>query len=373
MTSPTSTLSAADPQPQPRLLGLDFARALAVFGMVLVNFKIVMGASENGADWLVEYAAMFDGRASALFVVLAGVGMSLMSKRARENDDGELLSKNQSSLLRRALTLFVIGLLYTPIWPADILHFYGIYIAAGALLLSAANKHLWQMIWLLVLVYPIMLYNLDYDREWDWSTLTYEGFWTLGGQLRHLFFNGFHPVIPWLAFLLLGMRLGRMDLHSPAKHKSLVIWGLATALLTEFHSYFFVGIFTLAEPPVPEEIAQALFGTNPMPPMPIYMVAAGAWAVAVIGICLAIARKFADAIWLKPFVAVGQLALTLYVAHVVIGMGVLQAMGRLENQSLNFALTAVLVFCITAAVFSMLWLRKFKRGPLEVLLRILSK
>ncbi len=357
---------------QSRLLGLDFARALAVFGMVLVNFKIVMGADQNGADWLVKFAGMFDGRASALFVVLAGVGMSLMSKRARDNNDAEMLGRNQFSLLRRALALFIIGLLYTPIWPADILHFYGIYIAAGALLLGAANKHLWQMIWLLVLVYPFMLHNLDYDREWDWSTLTYEGFWTLSGQFRHLFYNGFHPVIPWLAFLLLGMRLGRMDLHSPAKHKSFIIWGLALALLTEFHSYFFVGVFTLSDKPVPMDIAQALFGTNPMPPMPFYMLAASGWAIAVIGISLTLGRKFAETTWFKPFVAVGQLALTMYVAHVILGMGVLEALGKLENQTLAFALTAALVFCVAATVFATLWLRKFKRGPLEVLLRKLS-
>ncbi len=357
---------------QPRLLGLDFARALAVFGMVLVNFKIVMGASGNGPAWMVEFASWFDGRASALFVILAGVGMSLLSKRARDENDHELLGRNRSSLWRRALALFIVGLLYTPIWPADILHFYGIYIAAGALLLTAKNKQLWQMIWLLVLIYPVMLHNLDYDREWDWATLDYEGIWTLSGQFRHLFFNGFHPVIPWLAFLLLGMRIGRMDLHLPAKHKSLLLWGLSVALLTEFHSYFFVGVFTLSDEPVPEKLAQALFGTNPMPPMPIYMIAAAGWAVAVIGSCLAMGRKFADAGWFKPFVATGQLALTLYVAHVVIGMGSLEAIGQLENQTLGFALTAALVFCVVAVVYSTFWLKKFRRGPLEVLLRKIS-
>ena len=357
---------------QPRLLGLDFARALAVFGMVLVNFKIVMGADEAGPAWLVEFAGWFDGRAAALFVVLAGVGMSLMSKRARDNNDAELLGQNQFSLLRRALTLFIVGLLYTPIWPADILHFYGIYIAAGALLLGAANKHLWQMIWLLVLSYPFLLHNFDYSREWDWSTLDYEGFWTLSGQLRHLFFNGFHPVIPWLAFLLLGMRLGRMDLHSTAKQKSLIIWGFAVALLVEFHSYFFVGVFTLSDEPVPQEVIQPLFGTDPMPPMPFYMAAAAGWATGVIGLCLRIGQACANAVWLKPLVATGQMALTLYVAHVIIGMGVLEAMGRLEDQSLTFALTSAVVFCAAAVAFSTLWLKKFSRGPLEVLLRKLS-
>lgn len=74
---------------QKRIIGYDVARALAVFGMVIVNFKIVMGAEQNGPDWLVSLVGMFDGRAAATFVVLAGVGVSLTSRRGRAS--GEVL------------------------------------------------------------------------------------------------------------------------------------------------------------------------------------------------------------------------------------------------------------------------------------------
>ena len=39
-----------------RIAGCDIARALAIFGMVLVNFKIVMVAGQNGPKWLVFLA-----------------------------------------------------------------------------------------------------------------------------------------------------------------------------------------------------------------------------------------------------------------------------------------------------------------------------
>ena len=35
-----------------RIIGYDFARALAILGMVLVNFVMVMGAESNGPLWL---------------------------------------------------------------------------------------------------------------------------------------------------------------------------------------------------------------------------------------------------------------------------------------------------------------------------------
>lgn len=35
----------------PRIIGLDIARAFAIIGMVIVNFKITMGAEEGGPPW----------------------------------------------------------------------------------------------------------------------------------------------------------------------------------------------------------------------------------------------------------------------------------------------------------------------------------
>ena len=68
-------VAAPPASPQPRLAGLDIARALAVFGMVVVNFKIVLGAAQAGPSWLVSVTDLLDGRAAATFVLLAGVGL----------------------------------------------------------------------------------------------------------------------------------------------------------------------------------------------------------------------------------------------------------------------------------------------------------
>lgn len=63
-----------------RLIGIDFARALALFGMVIVNFKLAMNA-DIGTPQLIEFAALLEGRASALFVILAGIGIALLTKK----------------------------------------------------------------------------------------------------------------------------------------------------------------------------------------------------------------------------------------------------------------------------------------------------
>ncbi len=136
-----------------RIIGYDLARAAAVFGMVVVNFKIVMGAGERGPEWLLSLVGLLEGRAAATFVVLAGAGISLFSQEGRTRDDRERLSLDRLTLLKRALLLFVIGALYTPIWPADILHFYGVYIAVAAFLLAAPSARLWTLAVSLVLAF----------------------------------------------------------------------------------------------------------------------------------------------------------------------------------------------------------------------------
>ena len=65
-----------------------------------------------------------------------------------------------------------------------------------------------------------------------------------------------------------------------------------------------------------------------------------------------------------PFIATGQLALTLYVAHLIIGKGLLKALGVLDK-TLLFAVGSAVIFCICAVAFSHFWRKRYDRGPLE--------
>ena len=357
-----------------RIIGYDLARALAVFGMVVVNFKVVMGAEQNGPSWLIHLVGLFDGRAAATFVVLAGAGISLLTRKGFAAKDHGLLRKNRNALLKRALFLFVVGLLYTPLWPADILHFYGIYIGIAALLLATPKHYLWSLSGTLIIVFAVLLlFVLDYDNGWNWETLDYIGFWTVSGMIRHLFFNGFHPVIPWLAFLLIGMILGRKDMRQKKVRQRVFAWGIAVALFAEVTSWLVIQMLSPGTSLVELEEIQIIFGTSPMPPMPLYMLAGAGTACAVIALMIGFGEKYREAAWVRPFVSTGQLALTLYVAHVVIGMGFLETIGRLENQTLSFAVITSLLFFMLSVVFAHYWRLRFERGPLELVMRKITQ
>lgn len=58
-----------------RLYGLDVARALAISGMVLVNFKTALQVSSEGPAWLLLLTSCVDGRAAATFVEMRPVAL----------------------------------------------------------------------------------------------------------------------------------------------------------------------------------------------------------------------------------------------------------------------------------------------------------
>ena len=356
-----------------RQYGYDFARALAVIGMVVVNFKVVMGAETNGPDWLIWLVGLLDGRAAATFVVLAGVGMSLACRRALMEDDNQLLKRRITALRKRAAFLFIFGLAYTPLWPADILHFYGFYILLGTFLIKSSDGELFLSISTLVIIFLLLLLIFDYEQGWNWKTLEYTDLWTMEGMLRHIFFNGFHPVFPWAAFLVGGMWLGRKDLGVKTVRIRLFLVGLAMTVFGESVSHFLTEYMLVAYPFVDPVDIQDTFGTAPLPPMPLYMISAGGTALMIITLSTWFTSKVSSAnIVMKSLIVTGQYALTFYIAHVVIGMGVLEEIGRLENQDLQTSVTSALLFCFVGIVLSMVWNKFFRRGPLEWVLRKVS-
>jgi len=350
-----------------RIYGYDIARALAVFGMVIVNFKTVMHTNSGNDAWWLSIFNLLDGRASAVFVILAGVGITLLTQSARLSGNQMQLQQEKRALLKRAVFLFAIGLLYIEIWPADILHYYGIYIAIGALLLAASTR---QLLWVaggIAAGFLIIFFILDYTTSWNWATLNYADLWSLKGFFRNLLFNGFHPVFPWAAFLIVGMALGRLPMNNASIRKRVFLSGLIGTLLIE--TFAFCLRVALTNKGYAPELINYLFSTTPMPPLPLYFLSAIGSSCAVIALSVQVGEKHHDSLWLRPLIYVGQLSLTLYVAHVVVGMGLLEALGLLANHSLLVSMGSALIFCVVAIIFAYFWRIRFKLGPLEWLMR----
>ncbi|MEC9246680.1 MAG: DUF418 domain-containing protein [Pseudomonadota bacterium] len=351
-----------------RLEGLDLARFFAFVGMVIVNFTIVMGAEGMGAEGmgaeggegpLAWFTLALEGRAAATFVVLAGIGLGLAAGRGVES--------TVPVTIRRAVFLLVLGLANTLVFDADILHYYAFYFLFGALLLSWPTPTLIAMIVALNIAFVGMNFIFDYDTGRNWVDYSYADFWTPAGFVRNLLFNGWHPVIPWLGFLLFGIILSRLRLGERRVRNALMLGGVAAYLLAEVLGAQLRPLLASLDP----ELAY-LATTGPVPPMPLYMLAGMGMASFVVGLCLWLAELAAMAPFMRVVVPAGRQTLTLYIAHIMVGMGVIEALGLLGGQTLGVSFMASLIFCFVAVLFAWLWSRAFRRGPVEMLMRELA-
>lgn len=351
-----------------RIIGIDIARALAVIGMIVVNFKIVLG--ENGLSWVKTLASAFDGKAAATFVVLAGVGLALMTNSALRNNDSQKLQTARIRIAKRALFLFIVGLSYIVIWPADILHFYGIYMLAILLLISSNEKTILISAIALILIYPFILGFLDYEIGWDFETLHYHDFWTFNGFFRNLLINGFHPVIPWTSFMLFGYWFGKQDLRNDRFIKK-AFWVSSIAFVAiQILSHLSIAFLSKGNAQTAGELSQ-IIGTNPMPPLPIYMFNGIAISISIISACIIIGKRFSTNKILLALNKTGQLALTFYVAHVIVGMGIIEAISpeKMGNYPIEFSVGYALVFSLLCVLFASFWLKNRENGPIEWIMK----
>jgi uncharacterized membrane protein YeiB len=357
-----------------RIQGIDFARALAVIGMIIVNFKIVMGGQgvNAGVDWiqrLYAFANFFSGKASATFVVLAGMGLAFMTNSARLNNDGLKLNKLRNGIAKRAAFLFVVGLSYMIIWPADILHYYGVYMVFCLFFVTANSRIIWLLLSAIILLYPVIVVFLPYESNWNFITLEYSGFWTFSGFIKNLFVNGFHPVLPWVSFMLFGLWLGRQNLQNGAFLKKGLLVSSSVFIAIQVVSRFMVNA-SISVSQISQPDAIALFGVEPMPPFPLYMINGISFSVLVIFASIKICNAFSNSL-VQAFVKTGKLALTFYVAHVVIGMVLPELITpyKLGDFTLVQTVSYALIFSLSCVVFAVVWLKYFKQGPLEWVMR----
>ena len=361
-------------EPVRRIVGFDVARAFAILGMVIVNFTIVFAPSSEGAvSPLSLFVLSLQGRAAALFVVLAGIGASIGTARVRRSEDGEMRTDARVKMLKRALFLFVIGYAWLALWTADILHFYGVYLTIGAALLFVRDRWLIAAVVATIIAGLIFFLTADYFANWDTETLIYENLWTPTGSFRNLFFDGFHPVFPWVAFYIYGMWLGRRRLTTRRGIWVAFALSAITAISAELTAVFTVGKF-----PTATELETAglsiLTGVFPTPPTPFYMIAGAATATAIISLCIALGKTAIGASSFVPIVKTGQMALTVYILHVIFIFAVVAYMeiAGIGAFSLGAAMIISIIFVIGIIVFSTLWRRRFSRGPAESLMRSFS-
>jgi uncharacterized membrane protein YeiB len=355
-----------------RIAGFDLARAYAIFGMFIVNFNFCFGSFENRTP-LGRFLNLFTGNSTAIFIICAGMGLSLMTSRIHEYSLEEK-RRLKTIILKRSWFLLGLGLLLYSWWPGDILHFYGGYMHFSVFLLFAPRKYLLIGAIVAIAVFHLLLLVIPIWTSWDLSTFKYQDFWTVKGFLRNTLYNGWNSIFPWIAYFLLGMWLGRIDWQDTRTMRKIFFVAL----------FFFVSFEALRRYAVYKQFDREILDYimfDYFPPYLPFMIITASFALMVITVCIWLGRKYSESKIIKWLAITGGLTLSNYVFHLTVGILIFQALsgkkytGFLQTgipSTPGYILTfSILLFLVTVTL-SVLWTKRFKKGPLETLMRKIS-
>ena len=357
---------------QQRIIGFDLARAYAIFGMFIVNFNFSFGSIMAPTDTVGHFLNVFTGNSTAIFIICAGMGVSLMTNR---NDySTEEKTKLKSIILKRSWFLFALGLLLYNWWTGDILHFYGGYMHIAAFLLFVPKRYYLGVAISAIFVFHFMLFIIPIETGWDFTTFKYNDFWTPLGFLRNTFYNGWNSIFPWLSYFLVGMWLGRLNWTDKLIRRNIFISGLL--IFVAFQTLRVLVKFHFFNPFWSNYIMAEYFP----PYLPFIMITMG-FAFMAISTCMYIGEKFSNNSFVLALQKTGQMTLSHYVIHLTLGMILFAYItnkhytGLLEDEKPTqpiYILGYSILFYSFSILFSLLWSKKFKHGPLETVMRKLS-
>lgn len=357
--------TAAEAPSTARIIGFDIARALAILAMVVDHCAQVLGPRQP-VGWSGKLLGLMDGRPSAIFVILAGVGVTLLNRR-------QSAAELRAVLFRRGAFLLAIGFINQTIWIGDILRLFGVTMMVAGLLVVLSSRALLATAIAVMLTFPVLWLCVDYNARWDWDTFTYHGLWTPAGAFRNLFYDGLRPVIPWGGLLILGMWIGRLDTTRASVRRRMLLWGVGLTAAAETVSHYALAYWLDHPHGFNEDTIRSICETASMPPLPIFVLSVTGTALTFIALALMVGHRWKDAAFIRPLQATGQMAFTWYLFHVAIGAMWVWRRGWHSAGTLTSGILFGVVFFCFLVVLSALWKRHFRYGPMEWVLRNVSK
>lgn len=361
-----------------RLPGPDVVRAIALIGVVVINYYgylLVRSDEFRPAGTVAErFFDPFGGpvatRFAATFVLTAGVGVTLLTRRTvAERAAGvagasAAVTEMRWRLVRRGLALYVLGQVLDVIWPGSIIVYYGAMFVIAAMLftlrtgwlvaigLGASLAAWWIETW--------SYRRIEAGANIDW--LTNPGVDTVRRFVFEVGVNGTHPLLPWLVFLCAGIVVGRSLRRSD--------WGLWCGGIGLVLYLTARVVHGFADTPFTAQ----LLSDRPTERGVVYVASALGTALMAYAIIswLTDNATGVGARMVEPLRRAGQMSLSIYIAHVLVFNLVVDWLGWIEPAGLDAALWFAFAFWVAAIAGAAYWQRHYGRGPAERIYRAIG-
>lgn len=379
--APPAVEPPVGPTSSRRAIGVDVARAVALIGMISVH--VFPGAHLDNEKMTLAFA-VFAGRASALFAVLAGVSIAFVEKRSRGHLYGRTMTADRAALVVRGLLILLVGLLLGHLeTPVDtIIPYFGILFLVAVPFYGRSSRFLLIAALFFVILGPVLRHLLNgtipeqLDPEADYTLFTAAQ--QPGLFIVDMLITGIYPVFLWMTYLCVGMVIGRQVLTSRKVQLALAGWGAALALAAWVISQVLLGPAggmqrlveatpSLTRAEITDLLAYGpdllmpnttwwwLAAVTPYSETPLTVLHTLGAAVAALGLILLVTHRGGKVF--SPFAAIGAMTLTLYSAHVII----------LEIDVLDVTrpVVSLWVQIISFMLFALVWRAVMGKGPLE--------
>ncbi|MDN6123504.1 MAG: DUF1624 domain-containing protein [Brevibacterium sp.] len=390
--SPTSATTSGGTvlerlSPAGRLIGLDAARGIALFAMMVTHI-FALSDPAGFPTW----AAVFAGRASALFAVLAGCSL-VLSTRSRMVASGRLRAAVPSVLIR-AGAIILIGLCLGSVSSllAVILVNYGVMFAIALLFLRLRARALFviAVVWMVLSPVISMLIRSEFGLEPVYSPMSWFDLATPLTMLHDLVLTGYYPILQWLSYILLGMAVAKVDI---GKHlMSLFMTGLGLFFVGQGVSWILLNVagggaaLVRVSELYGTDLSAALFTgsygvtpttswwwlaiAGPHSGTPFDLLSTAGTALLTIVVCQSLALLLGRRTWvLAPLTAPGSMPLSVYSAHVVlleITRPWIEANPMLGGEAMSPQTVEFGLHALVLIVFPLVWKSAIgAHGPLE--------
>ncbi|MBM4234972.1 MAG: DUF418 domain-containing protein [Firmicutes bacterium] len=386
-------------QPAERISEIDIIRGIALFGILMVNmsfFKIPVmmdrmpSALSPGLDqtvaWLIQL--LFTGKFYAIFSFLFGLGFYIFMERT--------LAKGLELVplyRRRLVVLLIIGAIHLfLLWSGDILFTYAL---AGFILLAFRSKNEQQVKrWIIGLfIATLVLQGLfgfvqgfgevmagdSYDQMmnelisvavavYSTGSFTELFFYRLVNEVPYIIISLFVWIPAVLAFFLCGLYVGRKGIFRDLQGNRPLFIKICTIgfPVGAFFLFLYILFETAVWPVGPTTRIAMLMMTN-------YLASLFIFPAYVALVLLSLQTDRCRRI-LAPVASAGRMALTNYLTQTLILITLFYGFGfgLFYKVSLAQGVVITIALYLLQVLWSNLWFKKFKYGPLEWLWRGLT-
>ena len=359
-----------------RIESLDVTRAVALFGVVAMNYHAYLNGAESmypthPSGWERMFNPLtgpLTTRFAATFVLIAGIGVSLFTHRARASNNRADIQHARIVLLRRGTLLYLVGYFVQWIWPGTIIFYYGAYFIIAAAVFTWSSKRLFALGGASIIIAA--------GLSWWRANQLLDGNLTnwlspSPNSPRNLLIRTFvdytHPVFPWISFFVAGIVLGRHILRFTEIRLRLMFAAIILLLATHATNF----LFTPASQIVDHDFVLAkLLSTEPLNRGMLFSL--GTLATAVVALCLVslVVERVPQLALTQLLARAGRMTLSVYLLHVVFFNLVVHRLHWVGATGLDTALVLSLSFYVAALVLSGWWNKHFRLGPAEHVYRV---